>query len=244
MKENYVYIYYQNTIPIYVGRGKGNRMYQHLIPSRIKARESILFYNKLNKMLKNNETPIVKVLRNNLTLEESKLVEEIVIQMIGRRDLNNGTLCNLTNGGEGHKGYIKSEELKNRISQWSKGKKLSKEHVEKLKIANTGKKASKETKLKISLATKGISKKPFSEEHINNMKESMKKRCSNPEYLKKLGLRYIKKVNQLDINGNLIKQWNNHIEAAKMLNGRSDRIIKCCNNLTKTHKNYIWTYVD
>ncbi len=59
-------------------------------------------------------------------------------------------LNNNTDGGDGHSGYKKSEELKKRISDWSKGKSISLEQREKISIANKGKKHSLEFKNQIS----------------------------------------------------------------------------------------------
>ena len=60
------------------------------------------------------------------------------IALYGRRDLGKGTLCNLTDGGEGMKGLVFTELHRSRIS-----------------IASKGRVASDETKLKQSLLRKG-----------------------------------------------------------------------------------------
>ena len=44
------------------------------------------------------------------------------IALYGRKDLKKGTLCNLTDGGEGNKGYIKTKEERKRISERQVGK--------------------------------------------------------------------------------------------------------------------------
>lgn len=94
------------------------------------------------------------------------------IKLYGRRDLKQGTLVNLTNGGEKESGKIITEEHRKKLSESSKGrvksvytrKKLSEslkgrvfseEHKRKLSISKTGFRHSEEAKLKMSIAKKG-----------------------------------------------------------------------------------------
>lgn len=86
---------------------------------------------------------------------------------------------NSTLGGDGSFGMIVSEETKKKVSMTHKGKKLSPEHIEILREKGKkligdknpmfGKKLSKEHKDKISNSSKGISK-PMTEEHKKNLK--------------------------------------------------------------------------
>lgn len=245
----YVYIYYDiEGIPFYVGMGKNNRAYQHLIPSRIKNRESIFFYNKLAKMIKNGDIFNIIILKKNLSLEYAKILEQILIEFIGRRDLNKGALCNLTDGGEGHKGYKKSDELKRRISNWSKGKKLSEEHKERLRQCNLGKKMSDETKLKLSIAHMGVSK-PKSKDSIINYRKAARMRADDSEYILKLkkGIHelYNRKVIQCDDKENVIKIWDNQYDVIEYFGyGRPTRIIECCENKRNKHCGYKWKYYE
>lgn len=90
----------------------------------------------------------VEVLKSDLTLSEAKELEEILIDYFGRRDLGNGTLVNLTNGGELNLGRSPSrqtrlklskskigiprdEETKKRISDTMMGVTRSGKHLEK-----------------------------------------------------------------------------------------------------------------
>jgi hypothetical protein len=45
--------------------------------------------------------PIVKIIKNNLSLEEALKEEKNLIKSVGRKDLNEGTLINHTDGGDG-----------------------------------------------------------------------------------------------------------------------------------------------
>jgi hypothetical protein len=97
----------------------------------------------------------VDILFDDLAWEEACEKEIEFISLYGRRDLNNGTLCNMTNGGEGAFGRIVTEETRRKIGISQKGKINSEETRKKLSIANKGRKHTAETKLKISEAQKG-----------------------------------------------------------------------------------------
>lgn len=77
------------------------------------------------------------------------------------------------------------------------------------------------------------------------------------KYVNKKGLENIKdeilnikrnityqKINQLDLNGNIIKEWNSIAEAAKCLNLSYEPIRLCCNGNIYTSYNYKWEYVN
>ena len=109
--------------------------------------------------------------------------EEIrLIKHYGRRDLNEGNLVNLTDGGEGGLGHIVSEEGKQKLRDARKGKITSEETKQKLRDrvitdehrrknreAQLGKILSEETKRKISEFNKG---KVFSEETKRKLTEA------------------------------------------------------------------------
>jgi hypothetical protein len=119
MEENiyYVYGYYHNNIPIYIGCGKGNRYKCHLRDCYGKESYNLYFYNKLRNLLNNNEKIEIKLLRKNINFKESRLIEQIFIELCGRKDLKKGSLYNLTNGGEGFQGYKFTEERKRKQSE-------------------------------------------------------------------------------------------------------------------------------
>jgi len=93
--------------PFYVGKGTKNRWKHYQQDSCIKGK---FLKNKLNILKKNNLSPIVILLIKNLTELESIENEKYLIKIIGRRDLNRGTLVNLTDGGDGMSGNIPTKE--------------------------------------------------------------------------------------------------------------------------------------
>jgi hypothetical protein len=80
----------------------------------------------------------IEITHTNVCWEEACAIEKYLISFYGRHDLNNGNLCNHTDGGEG-----------------AKGAKRSLETIEKLRIINTGKKLTQEHKNKIGIHFKG-----------------------------------------------------------------------------------------
>jgi hypothetical protein len=97
----------------------------------------------------------VEIILDDLTWEEACEKEIEFIKLYGRWDLKEGTLVNLTNGGDGSNGFIHSAETKIKMSEKGKGIPHSKEHNLKVAMALKGKSLPEETKRKISEAKKG-----------------------------------------------------------------------------------------
>lgn len=66
----------------------------------------------------------VQILKSDLTMEDAKELEIILIDYYGRRDLGKGTLVNLTDGGDGAN---PSEETKQKLRDINLGKKWTEE---------------------------------------------------------------------------------------------------------------------
>lgn len=120
------------------------------------------FY-KRNEYWKNivNKTKYkIEIILDDLTWEEACIKEIEFIKLYGRRDLNEGTLVNMTDGGDGTLGLKRSpsQETKEKMRQAKLGKKFSEEHRKKLgaskkgKCYTKGRKHSEETKAKLKIA--------------------------------------------------------------------------------------------
>jgi len=91
--------------PFYVGKGKNNRAYDHLYENK---HYNNFKFGKIKKIVNSNlELKIVFVYKN-LSDDEAQEKEIEVIKKIGRWPI--GPLTNLTNGGDGSSGYIRSKE--------------------------------------------------------------------------------------------------------------------------------------
>jgi hypothetical protein len=97
----------------------------------------------------------VEILIDDITYEEAKLKEIEFISLYGRIDLGNGTLANLTDGGDGTPNRIFTSEHKKKLSLSQIGKEKSDKQKEKLRIYRIGKINSPEARAKISNANKG-----------------------------------------------------------------------------------------
>lgn len=195
----YVYGLFEDgyDLPFYIGKGTGDRYLRSAKDIKSKTHKS----NKIKKLISEGKSVNVIKLVDNLIEIEALLLEVELIKEFGRIS-NGGVLVNHTDGGDGSSGYKHTEGSKKKISESQKGKLLSSEHIEKLRIASTGrtwsnetrkklqdfksrenhhmfgKNHSEETKLKMSKSQSG---KVLSKEHINNIKESNKKRFENNE---------------------------------------------------------------
>lgn len=122
--------------PFYIGKGHNNRDIIHLKDYRL--RKKSFMSNRLNKIIKSGESPIVFKLYESLTEQESFDKEILLIDKIGKRIDNKGPLVNLVNGGGGVTGLIHSKESRKKMSL--KGD----------KHPNWGKELKESTKKKIS----------------------------------------------------------------------------------------------
>lgn len=150
MSSFYTYAYLrEDGSPYYIGKGNGNRAYS-------KHRKHIKVPNK-NRIL---------ILKNNLTEEDAFKHEIYMISVFGRKDLGDGILINLSDGGDGVSGYKHTGLSKYKM----KTKALNRPPV------------SKETKEKISKTLKGRKKSPLSEEQKKKISETKKKNFKEGKY--------------------------------------------------------------
>lgn len=144
----YAYIYRdpsRGSEPIYVGKGHGRRAWQHL-----SRHDTHPFTQRLQKMKREGVEPTIEII-TALDEDHAYFLEDCLVSIIGRKNLQRGPLLNITEGGRGSKkGRILSEESRRRISESQKGKKRTEEHKEKIRLGMLGKPQSAEKGRKIS----------------------------------------------------------------------------------------------
>jgi hypothetical protein len=135
----YTYAYLrEDKTPYYIGKGRGKRIYSKnraIKPPKDKSR--ILF------------------LKKNLTEAEAFKHEVYMIFVLGRKNLGTGILRNLTNGGEGTSGHIKSEKCKKKIGEAHIGKTHTEEWKKAISEKLSGRTHTEEAKKKMSVAKSG-----------------------------------------------------------------------------------------
>jgi hypothetical protein len=179
----YVYIYHDKGLPIYVGKGKGQRASWHFHSNKAHLG------NILRKRSREGVTLLPQIIQCKSDADSIEL-EIFLISEIGRKDLGKGPLLNLTDGGDGAEGYKHTEEAKSKISKSNSRRSISQETRNKISLtlknvyqsdemrkrageANRGRTLTEEHRLKMSRSTKG---KPKSDETRRKMKESWDKR--------------------------------------------------------------------
>lgn len=132
----YRHIRLDKNVPFYIGIGKSvKRAYS-------KDRRSVYWNRIVTKSVYR-----VDIVFDDVDMDFAKQKEKELIALYGRFDLGLGTLCNLTDGGEGTVGFVFTEE-------------------ERKKRSITALKMSEETKRKMSASAK---LKTFSEDHKRNI---------------------------------------------------------------------------
>jgi len=151
-------------------------------------------------------------------------------------------LVNGTDGGDGSRGYVPSEETRRKLAE--KGRHHSEESRQKISLKNKGKKRSDETRRKMSEYGKNRS-----DEHLRKLSESGKKRPprSKETFRKQSANNPRRKpVLQYDKFGHFIRQWDSARQAGIQLGINPSNIRQCCKRAPhfNTIGGYVWRYAD
>lgn len=237
--------------PFYVGKGKRFRHKFHLYANS----SNKCLMNKINNIKKANESPVIIKIEEMLSESDAFDLEIELISLIKKQNVG-GTLCNLTDGGEGVSGYKHTDECKKLLSKLAKTR--FKDPAEREKIS----KGIKNSEIWKEAVTSSEFSKKMSESHLdpngffqrfmksdefsNTMKIATsgknnhmygKKGKDNPNYGRG------KDVYQYDIEGQLIKKWpNSNIAANELDISRHGINLRCVNNSYKHYKGYLWSY--
>jgi hypothetical protein len=114
----YLHIRKDNLKPFYIGKGKDRRAYSK------KSRN-----NYWQNIVKKHDYKII-FLEENLSENEANIKENYWITLFGRKNLNNGLLVNLTNGGEGASGRPMNNKTKEILLKCNTGRTTSNKQKE------------------------------------------------------------------------------------------------------------------
>lgn len=210
-------------LPFYIGIGKevkyrpiGKRPQDHILEAikfkkdGIKNKKNLLKINIINKLLDENNHPIIRIIKCNISKKDAVKYERSLIKLYGRKN-EGGILSNLTDGGEGVENP--SQIVRNNLSKrmigntpWNKGKKLvySQERIEYTKFCiQESRKRKKWKKRKF---------KALSEEHKKKISESLKGRTSTKKGIPS---------NFIPWNKGLTKDTNNKLKEISIKNSKS-----------------------
>ena len=189
----YRHIRSDKNVPFYIGIGIDSNYY------RAKSKKSR--NDHWNKIVNKTDYE-VEILFEHDDYDFIKEKEIEFIALHGRSDLGLGTLCNLTNGGDGCLGLVHSDEAKLKMSIPNKGKIISEEQRRKVSEFHKGKITSEETKRKMSEAAMGKNNpmygKKMSENTRNKMITSAKRGSENTS--SKLNEQDVLKIRELHLN--------------------------------------------
>lgn len=236
--------------PFYIGKGSEKRSITTISENRNSFKR-----NKIESLKKNNlEVKFVKI--NEYLLEDDAFDFEVyLIAKIGRRDIGIGPLTNLTDGGEGRKNLIVSEETKRKISKTKKSQNLSNKHTDETKIhlskINKGElnpfydmNHTEEVKENQSLRVSGMNHPMFKKNHSEESKNKIRSSSKINRLIDLNKEANCKSVLQFSLDGNFISEFSSIKEAAEKT-GCSESIIgKCCRGLIKNPRTYFFRFKD
>lgn len=165
----------------------------------------------------------VIIIADDISIDEAKYYERYLIRYHGRKNCNNGILCNLTDGGDGVHGYVFTEERRILAGNINRGKKFSEEHKLKISKSQTGKKHSDKTKLKMRLAKVGYV--PY------NKGKKTGKSAHNA-----------KTVLLFNTDGSIEKEFMNTYDAGNYIGFSQSIVFKNCKHLTKMRDGRYFRY--
>ena len=128
----------------YIGIGKTEKR------AYSKHDRSVLWNRYVNKFGYN-----IEILHKDISWDEACNLEMFYITNYGRINNHTGILVNLTNGGDGIKGYLHTDETKEFLRKLKTGTKLTPEHIEIIKLSNTGRVHTQEELKKMSQSQLG-----------------------------------------------------------------------------------------
>jgi hypothetical protein len=226
-KLNIYYIYFylrRDGTPYYIGRGKKNRAYaKHIRRNGVD--------------IKPKDRNNIKIVKINLTKEQSLYLEKKYIQKYGRKEFG-GILINIKQGGEDVSDW--TPNMKDKMSKLFIGKKLKQETKIKMSIAHKGKKPTIESLKKMVETRKKLG-------NYNPSKET-KEKMSQARIGKFTGSKNpsARPVHVYSKDNIFINTFTTGREAAKVLNLGSSwkHIPECCNGKRKHIQGYKFKYAN
>jgi len=247
--------------PFYIGKGTKDR----LLSSKSLTRGTTFKNSKLINLKNKGLEPIIIKIIDNISDKLSRELEVRLIKMIGRRDMKQGPLVNLTNGGDGRLSSTPSDETKKKLKiintinakirkelGTDKHTPETKEHLRKVNQGPNnpmyGKHHTEEIKEQHSLRVSGVNHPMFGKKHdqetISKIKENRNKSVNQEELNKISAERNSKSVLQYGLDNTFIAEYES-IKMASQSTGISESVIgKNCRGVIKNPKRFIFKFKD
>lgn len=220
----YVYLHIFANGSHYIGKGTGRRAWSN---GRKKSPKWWATYQKYGM-------PFVQIIKDGMTSQEALDFEIETIKKAREKGVN---LCNLTDGGEGLRGYVASEETRQKMRILSTGRKKSPESIAKLKESLKGRIVSESTREKI---------------RISNLTRDFK---HTPEMISKMKLAKQGKKGALCPNSKKVFCSNgmvfdstfeaqNWLRANGFEKAHAPRVASVCRHERKKAYKLVWSYCD
>ncbi len=210
----------------YIGKGSGQRMYQHVKD----AKHPTYCYRSIHRKIQSIFTRGQSVKYNKIICETEQQafeLEQRLIQEVGRKDLKLGTLCNLTDGGEGSSN-------------------ASPESIERRAAKHRGMKRSEESKLRMSKAQNNLRRGGLVTTQAARLKMSknrLGKRQTTDTIQKHKDNSPKRKILQLDVDYNEVRHWCSMSEASRNVGVDASSIYKSCKqNGKRIAAGFRWKY--
>jgi hypothetical protein len=226
----YQHIRLDTNEPFYVGIGTKYNHRKDYTRAKAKGKQR----NSIWRGIVSRTDYRIEILFESDEYEPIKLKEIELISQYGQIIKSNGTLCNLTDGGDGTKGH-------NATELWKPMFIYTKDGIFYKEFKNIQECA---TFLKCAKSTIRVS---YNKNHLVKgfIIKDYKKELVEPilDIKEKLVLSKSKKVYQYDNEMNLIKEWESTSQASRMLGISGGHIRECCSEKgRKKSGGFIWKY--
>lgn len=204
------------------------RLQRHIYETKFQSNHKS---NWIKSMMINNQIPTIHLVEDNLEIEQAYLKE---IYYIDRLRKEGTSLTNISPGGDFNPSLL--GEVKDKISKSLKGRKKSEEHCLKMSLSQVGKRLGEENH---------FYNKKHTEESKKLMSESIKKSFSDINMIERLSSiknKVKRPILQLDINGDVIKEWDSVSRVWRELGYDRKTIKLVCNGVYKQAYGYKWVY--
>jgi hypothetical protein len=182
-KGNYKYGPYSFKYePFYVGEGKNNRFKNH-INEKLSKNCNKHKIRTISLIKQSGKKPIIFKVFENLTKDVAQKYEISLIKLIGRKSLSKGPLTNLTDGGDGVVGSIRTHEMRKQQSEKQKGRNKYYEYTE--DVGENLRKTKRQVKLNVNILQYDIEGNLIKEwDSLQDIRDNFKqpykiKRCCN-----------------------------------------------------------------